>query len=171
MIAAQWRLWWWLHHHLDFKEVRKWRKAGEIWYTSSELLRSIDFCRNTLYFFAIWFYCKMINLRREWKIKRSKDKSLWTKRTMMGPLDTPCLSTFLIQRKKAWTAASAIIPCLPSDHKSQKDRANWLAFLHSPQRSPPPPSVLPVLTPPAPNKSKPVGWASVQEMPKFLIKA
>lgn len=41
-----------------------------------------------------------------------------------------------------------------SNQEFQKDRANWLKFLHLPQQSPLPPSMSLVLTLPAPNKKK-----------------
>lgn len=108
--------------------------------TSSEGLRAIDSGKKYC-FFAFWFYCQLIILRREWKVSRSKVKSLWATGALTDHPD-PLLGP----RKNCWTETSGISPRPASSPASQK--AEWQGDVSAPSwQLPPPPSVLLVLPP------------------------
>ena len=126
-----WCLWQWLHHHLALKEVRKWKRRWNLICTSSELLRSIDLCRNTLHLLAFWFYCYIANLRREWKVKRSKGSL--NKENHDGP-SRYCGALYFPCPKESDLGLMPLesFPPQPSNQESQKDKANWSKFPHPP---------------------------------------
>lgn len=155
--------WQWLCHPLDLKEVRARDRRWNLICTSSKLLRAIDFCRSTLYFFAFWFYCQLINLRREWKVRRSKVKSLWVQGTVMDHPDP------VHAQRKEYLDCDLWDPSLPNPQGVRKTKLiGWsfyilLALAFTSLYAPCP--RLPR------SKLEQVSlWTSIQEMPKFLIK-
>lgn len=140
---------------LGFAGIKKMEKRRwNLMCTSSEWLRSIDVCRNNPHFLAVWFYCLIVNLRREWKIERHKSKTPWSKGTVMGHPDTKSIYS---PRPKEGTPGlpPGSFPPLPSGQEPQRHTTHWLKFQHLPRTCP----LLPLFSHPHPTtqrENKPV---------------